>query len=145
MAGNLLREIAPDLGNKMTALGKIEYAIQTLQNSGQEHSFMHHLAVVESIRKIFSVNDTPEVSEVIQNTQMVRIICDILARGNDTLLEERCLKLEALWILNNLAYTDEMNTMRILYSDLESINNRAEPVTYEALLHDMKNGQSPLL
>ena len=119
VAGNLLREIAPDFGNKISALGKIEYAIQTLQNSGQEHSFMHHLAVVESIRKIFSVNDTPEVSEVIQNTQIVRIICDILARGNDTLLEERCLKLEALWILNNLAYTDEMNTMRILYSDLE--------------------------
>ena len=27
VAGNLLREIAPDLGNKITALGKIEYAI----------------------------------------------------------------------------------------------------------------------
>ena len=65
VADNFMREIAPDLGNKITALGKIEYAIQTLQNSGQEHSIMHHLAVVESIRKIFSVNDTPEVSEVI--------------------------------------------------------------------------------
>lgn len=45
------------------------------------------------------------------------------------------LKLEALWILTNLAYTDEMNTMQILASS-QSGGNLASK---DELVNDMKH------
>ena len=45
------------------------------------------------------------------------------------------LKLEALWILTNLAYTDEMNTMRILASSQSGGNL----VSKDELVNDMKH------
>ena len=53
------------------------------------------------------------------------------------------LKLEALWILTNLAVTDDESAMCLLASDLDQ--NQLQVFTKPELANDLKFGQSPIL
>ena len=54
----------------------------------------------------------------------MQIVVNILGSSfQSECLEEKCLKLEALWILINLTYTDEFNTMLILCSEPDKVGN----------------------
>ena len=76
---------------------------------------LHQLALVETIRKLFAVNGVEQVSDVIQRSQILLLINGIL-QDPTTEEESYYLKLEALWILANLAYIELEETMCILAS-----------------------------
>ena len=129
----LIRDIAPELASKSQVEDKINYAIyqlQTIEKDGggageEDQQLQKKVALFEVMRKILQVNEDPSIGLVIQRTPLVQIVVNILGSSNfqSESLEEKCLKLEALWILINLTYTDEFNTMLILCSELDKVGN----------------------
>ena len=75
---------------------------------------------MSSIRLIFSVDDAPEVDTIITETPILQIIYQILMISNtaspSTEEEEQVyhLKLEALWLLTNLAATNIEDSMMLI-------------------------------
>ena len=90
---------------------------QNFYNFTQEHS----LALVTQIRKLLVINqDHSTFSDVIEHTSILVIICNIFELNmplNPDLAYY--MQAEALWILNNLACTEERSVMFILQSDVD--------------------------
>lgn len=104
---------------------------------------MHQLALIQSVRKLFSSSENLEleVNEVAQQTEILQIIYKVLIfQSKDE--EAYFMKIEALWILTNLAYADKENTMRLLVSSLEPECLR---INASGLQIDFKNNQSMIL
>lgn len=84
--------------------------------------------LVEEIRKIFCYQDSPNAKDVIYRTSIVPVFSQILieqpAGGGKGTLIATCTKIEALWTLINLAYTEEQSTMMLLQS--ESLRSSSE-------------------
>ena len=111
---------------------------------------MHRLALVQSIRKWFSVQEAPEVDSVIEQTPILQLVSDLIAptrhqqSRQDQEAEEVCyyMQLEALWILTNLAVTEDADNMRrILASSLCNPSALAQ-MTTEDLIDDLKFNES---
>jgi hypothetical protein len=58
---------------------------------------------VIGIRKVISGTDEPPIAEIVNNSNILEILGSIF-RFTDTSEEIRIMKLEAIWILTNLAY-----------------------------------------
>ena len=98
-----------------------------MQTTGQQLSLEHQLALVTCIRKQFTVSDDqmPEVAEVIENTTLLNCLHQILSFQSSE-EEVYFLKLEALWIVTNLGFTDRVSTMRIFASSLADAHSMTE-------------------
>jgi hypothetical protein len=66
---------------------------------------IHQLVLLTAIRKMLSQPvDEPPVSEILNQTNLLSILAQVF-KFSDALNEEvRAMKLEALWIVTNLAY-----------------------------------------
>ena len=75
------------------------------------------MALVLSVRKLFSSGENIEVNQVVLQTEILTVIQRLLSFQS---IDEEAyyMKIEALWILTNLAYTDKESTMRLFISSL---------------------------
>ena len=69
------------------------------------------------MRKLFSSGENIEVNQVVLQTEILTVIQRLLSFQS---IDEEAyyMKIEALWILTNLAYTDKESTMRLFISSL---------------------------
>lgn len=61
------------------------------------------LVLVITIRRVISGQEEPPIEEIISTTNLIQIVSQML-KFADTTEEIRIMKLEAIWILTNLAY-----------------------------------------
>ena len=133
----LLNEIAPSLSKYRGTLDKTSHAIACLHSKNAKHrTLLHQLALVETIRKLFTINGVEQVSDVIQRSQILPLVNSILQ--NPSREEEAYyMKLEALWIIANLAYIELEPTMCILAST--NLFGPRGQVEFELLENDIKH------
>ena len=70
-----------------------------------------------SVRRLYSSGENVEINQVVQQTEILTVIQRLLSFQS---IDEEAyyMKIEALWILTNLAYTDKESTMRLFISSL---------------------------
>lgn len=91
---------------------------------------------------MFTTEPLPD-SEIVTRKSSILLMCQQLLAFNSTEEEVYFLKIEALWLLTNLAYCEEDTTMLILSGDLDPAY--LEQASSEALKQNVKFGQSLLL
>ena len=102
------------------------------------------LALFSEIRKLFTTDMTfPDCGEVMRNTQIL-LTCQQLLNFNSNEEEAYFMKLEALWILTNLACTDDDDeAMLILASDLDPTS--LQKASLDSLRENSRHGLSAIL
>jgi len=61
------------------------------------------LVLVITIRRVISGSEEPPIEEIMASTNLIQIVSQML-KFSDATEEVRIMKLEAIWILTNLAY-----------------------------------------
>lgn len=122
-------------------ISKLQYCIERLQSSA-DYGLGHQLALVSSMRKIFTVEKAPATEQVVCNTSIL-LMCKQMLSFSAPEEEVYYLKLEALWILQNLSCCFDKDIPLLLTSNLDVAY--LQQVEDESLEQDITHGQSQIL
>lgn len=100
---------------------RVQYLLNLLTQ--RQNEAIEQLALITKVRQELADGEqTPQIGEIVRQTGILEIISQILGAdgGNDL---TRYLKLEATWILTNLAYGSEQDLMVVLDSKFAIANH----------------------
>ena len=129
----LLNEIAPDLNSIVGNLSQLQYLLECLEQS--RSALVYNLAVITKIRFIFQTEYT-NLPKILETTQILVTCCKVLQFKVDS-DEVYCMKLEALWILINVAKGDIDEIKMMLETDnlVDMINTHLQTQDTKIFYH----------